>query len=162
MVSGMLIVTMAFHLVWNGPDNDIFREHVLTSLLSLFRLMAVVVITDFVICLDNIIVISQFSSNIILISLAIAITLTVVFSFIHLLAGWLNYFPWLQIVISGFMTQIAFLGMAKDPLLKDRLNLIRKSFHNMTSINLMDVISIDAAVFVIIIGLLRRNKKRYL
>jgi predicted tellurium resistance membrane protein TerC len=134
-------------------------KHFLGSMTHLFILL---IATDFAICLDTVIMTAELSDNAVEIVLGIFFSLFLVLLFFRRLITIFLYAPWIHIIIAGFLTQIAVMGMSHDPVVDHVVKHIQMFFmdtQGMTTSKIMDILALDTAIVVIIIAILRRSMK---
>ncbi|MEB3101655.1 TerC family protein [Ferviditalea candida] len=160
--SGLVIIGLALRIVLTATRTDETRWFRSGSpSLSMLRMLALVVMTDFVICMDSIIVTAQLSDHVLEIMLGIFISLLITFTFMRYISKIFNFLPWIQIIVAGIMSQAAVLGMSKDPLLQDYVQWFNQNFANINTAKLFDVLAIDMGILMLLIGIfqLSRGKK---
>lgn len=126
------------------------------------RMVTAVVATDFVICLDNILMTAQLSKQPIEILVGIFLSLFIVFMLFGAFSEIFNTYAWVQIIAAGLMSQVAVLSLARDPLIKAGLTEIKPiiDLENAAQWFNINIFAMDVAILIIIIGILRFMKHK--
>jgi len=159
LISGLIVfwiacrmispTTRSIHLV--GSRNN--------PRIPLSRLLAIILVTDLGICLDTVVLTAELSNNMSEIVLGIFFSLFLTFFSLNYVAKIFFVFPWLQVFAAGIMTQVAVLGIAKEPVIGRCLDWVQGFFDSINAQHIVTTIAIDAAIIVIIVGMVKLRKR---
>ena len=150
LLIGVLLLFVALKLVKTSIRNDDYSRPSNNSLYLKIKALIILVSTDFLICLDSVIVISQISKNMKLVTLAIFCSLLISILFLPLIINLARTFFWINIIAGGFIAQYAVVGMLKDPWLADWITSINKIF---PGANIVNLAANGTVIIMVVIGL---------
>lgn len=155
-ITGVIILFIAIRLVWSIENDSKARP---IPSISIFRMILIVLATDFSVCLDSVIITAELSSNPLFIIIGIFLSVSAVFFLYHSFSDILGNTSWIQVITSGLLAHIAILNIVKDPITKIPILFIEEFFEiNINS--WINVFALDIAIIVIIIGVIRRLQNR--
>lgn len=155
VVTGLIILSIVMRLAWSTNSIKKIKSLTYKPVKSFIRIMFVVIITDFTVCLDSVMITSEISSNptfiFVSIFLSVATVFIVFFSYSELFIAT----SWIQIIASGLIAHIAILGIVKDPITKKPISLL-ESFFNIEIHNWIHIFALDMAIIIVIIGVIKK------
>ncbi|WP_223587543.1 TerC family protein [Neobacillus bataviensis] len=155
-ITGVIILFIAIRLVWSIENDN--KARTIPSI-SIFRMILIVLATDFSVCLDSVIITAELSSTPLFIITGIFLSVSAVFFLYNSFSEILGNTSWIQVIASGLIAHIAILSIVKDPITRIPVLFIEKFFeiHINSWIN---IFALDIAIIVIIIGVIRRFQNR--
>ena len=146
---GIILLLIAFKLVRKSIDGESFTRPAHHSIFLKLKVLSVIAITDFLICLDSVVIIAGISQHVEAVTLGILFSLLVSLLFLPLVIKLATTFFWINIIAGAFIAQNAVFGILKDPALNVWLAAINKLAPNM---NLINITANGATIIFIVIG----------
>lgn len=150
LLTGLILLFISYNLVTkliSGREERPARGSPYKKL----KLLAALVATDFLICWDGVLIISNISDHMAVISSGILCSLLISLIFLRLIIKMASAIPWINVVAGGFIAQNAITGIAKDPWLEDWIN----SANLLGSdINIVNTVANGTVILIVVIGLI--------
>ena len=150
LIMGILLIFVALKLVRRSIRNEHFTRPSNISPYLKAKVLLILASTDFLICLDSVIVISQISKSMTSVTLGIFCSLFISLLFLPLIINLARTFFWINIIAGGFIAQNAVIGMLNDPWLADWINYINSVFPGANTVN---IVANGAVIIIVVIGL---------
>lgn len=156
VITGILLLFMAVRLAFSAQENIDMRSgsH---SRKSTIKMLLIVLVTDFSICMDSVMVTSELSHNPIFIMVGIFLSVSTVFIVFDFFSEIMKKTYLVQILAGGLIAHIAILDMLKDPITEQPI-LFLEDFFKINIHNWYNMFAVDIALLVIFIGLMNRIK----
>ncbi|MGG1397049.1 tellurium resistance protein TerC [Bacillus salipaludis] len=155
--TGIILLFIAFRLAWSMEQKDVRP----IPSISFFKMMLIILATDFSVCLDSVMITAEISSNPLFIFIGIFLSVATIFIVFISFSKILGNTSWIQVIASGLIAHIAILGIARDSLSEHPLKFFEK-FLEIHINNWINVFALDIAIFIIIFGVIRRLQNRTL
>ncbi|MCJ7841989.1 hypothetical protein MUB24_13980 [Lederbergia sp. NSJ-179] len=145
---GLILLFIAFKLSTRSfADETLTRPGDRTLSLKI-KALFLLAATDFLICLDSVMVISNVSQNMIPAIMGIFLSLLLSLLFLPFIIKLAIKFSWINIVAGAFIAQTAVIGMVNDPWLKSWVSRMNLYFPRVNMINLFANSMIVLVIFV--------------
>ena len=149
LLMGIILLFIAFKLVRKSIDGESFTRPSYQSIFIKIKVLSVLAATDFLICLDSVVIIAGISQHVEAVTLGIFTSLLISLLFLPLVIKLATNFFWINIIAGAFIAQNAVIGILKDPVLTDWLTTMNRLFPDM---NLINMSANGAIIIFIIIG----------
>ena len=146
---GIILLLIAFKLVLKSTDGEPLTRPFNQSIFLKIKVLTILAATDFLICLDSVVIIAGISQHVEAVTLGIFSSLLVSLLFLPLVVKLASTFFWINIIAGAFIAQNAVMGILKDPVLAGCLRTIHKLFPNTNVINMT---ANGAIIIFIVIG----------
>ncbi|WP_164525415.1 TerC family protein [Siminovitchia acidinfaciens] len=150
LVTGVILLFISFKLVTKliyGAET--FRPSRRSSFKKV-KILAALAATDFLICWDGVLIISNISDQLAVISLGILGSLLISLYFLRLIIKLAATIPWINIVAGGFIAQNAITAIFKDPWLARWINYMDVL---VPQVNIVNTAANGAVIIIVVIGL---------
>lgn len=148
LLSGMILLFIAFQLAKTSAKDERIPKRSTYSMIYKIKVLLLLAATDFLICLDGVLVISKISQHITPISIAIFCSLIISLYFLPLIIKVATNLSWINIVIGGFIAQQAVLSIGNDPWLANWINTISPEINIVTmSANIIVIVIVAIGIF---------------
>ncbi len=152
---GLIMLLVAFHLAWSIQQDKGVRQ---VPDISKLKMIFLVLITDFSVCIDSVMIASGISFNPIYVAAGIFLSITTVILIFESFSGILIDTSFAQIIACGLIGHIALLNIIKDPISKIHIIYRECTGREHQWIDVLAVL--DIAIIIIIVGVLRRLHNR--
>lgn len=149
LIMGVILLFIAFGLVTKSFTDQTDISLLNRSFSIRVKVLSLLAATDFLICLDSVIVISEISQNISMALIGVFLSLIVSLFFLPLIIKVAAKFMWINIIAGAFIAQTAVVGIIGDPWLKGWILAINAYF---PKVNLIHISANIVIVLVILIG----------
>jgi len=158
LLVGIILLIIAFRLVTRSikevrqlrfPNTFLFKVKVLVLLAA----------TDFLICMDSVLVIYEFSTRMLTVLIGIFASLLISLHFLPLIEKMAANFFWINVIAAGFIAQNAVSILAKDPVLMDWIGHIQQWYPNT---NFVAITANGTIILVVLTGVISYLKQRRL
>ncbi|MBA9029432.1 TerC family protein [Peribacillus huizhouensis] len=156
VIIGIVMLYIAIRLAWSIKK---VRKTRSIPTISTFQMLLIIIVTDFSICLDSIMITAELSSNILFIVIGIFLSISTIFIIINLFSEIIADTSWIQIIVNGLIAHVAILGIVKDPITKELL-IFLEGFLEIHINNWINVFALDIVIIIMFIGLIRRIQNR--
>ncbi|MEH7095562.1 TerC family protein [Neobacillus vireti] len=146
---GIILLLIAFKLVRKSIDGEPLTRPFNQSIFLKIKVLSILAATDFLICLDSVVIIVGISQHVEAVTLGIFSSLLVSLLFLPFVVKLATSFFWINIIAGAFIAQNAVIGMLKDPILAGWLSTINKLFPHTNVINMT---ANGAIIIFIVIG----------
>lgn len=126
----------------------------------LYQMIFIILLTDFVISIDTVILTAELAQNLFQAVISLSLSLFIIFSLLSALSKIVHTVFWLQIIAGGILAQVSVLTMAKEPSILNGLDRLQHYFKNVNAENITHMIAIDAAIIVVLLGVIRLIKTK--
>ncbi|MFE0504313.1 TerC family protein [Peribacillus butanolivorans] len=151
LLTGIILLVIAFKLVTRSirEEDLIYRsKHFAFIKIKVLLLLAA---TDFLICLDSVIAISNISQHVVPVTIGIFCSLLISLFYLPLIIKLVSTFAWINIIVGGVIAQNAIIGIVNDPWLANWINKFDKLF---PEANMVNLISNGVVIIIVVIGLI--------
>ena len=122
---------------------------------SALKTMFYIIVIDFLLCIDGVLIVSQVSDSVLLIFFGFGISLFILLLFSRVVLKILNYFPMFYVIAASFIGYVAMDNITNDQIVYTWI----LSFHDIfPSINVIPMLSKVTAILIICLGLLMSVK----
>jgi predicted tellurium resistance membrane protein TerC len=149
LLMGIVLLIIATKLVSRSISGESFTRPASNSAYLKAKVLVTIAATDFLICLDSVIIIAGISQHAEAVTLGIFCSLLISILFLPLVVKLAATFFWINIIAGAFIAQNGVIGILKDPILSDWIEAINKSF---PETNLFYIASNGTIITFIIIG----------
>lgn len=156
VITGIILLFMAVRLAFSAQENIDMRSDSHPRK-STIKMLLIVLVTDFSICMDSVMVTSELSHNPIFIMIGIFLSVSTVFIVFDFFSEIMTKTYLVQILAGGLIAHIAILDMLKDPITEQPI-LFLEDFFKINIHNWYNMFAVDIALLVIFIGLMNRIK----
>ncbi|RWR13508.1 TerC family protein [Siminovitchia fortis] len=151
-LTGLILLFISYKLV----TKLIYGVETLRSSRSIFllqkiKILAALAATDFLICWDGVLIVSNISDHIPIISIGIFCSLLISLYFLRLIIKLAAAIPWINVVAGGFIAQNAIMSMAKDPWIEGWINYADEF---VPEVNIVNTAANGAVIIIVVIGLI--------
>jgi predicted tellurium resistance membrane protein TerC len=150
LLLGIILLFVAFKLVRRSIKEENLPRRSNSSAYLKVKVLLLLAASDFLICLDSIIVISGISQHMGPVTIGIFCSLLFSLLFLPLIVKLAANFFWVNIIAGGFIAQNAVIGMANDPVLADWIDYANESF---PKANIVNIAANGAVIIFVLIGL---------
>ena len=153
LVTGLILLFISFKLVTKliYGVRPLRSSSYSGSLHQKIKILAGLAATDFLICWDGVLIISNFSDHLIIISLGVLCSLLISLHFLRLIMELAAAIPWINVVAGGFIAQNAITSIAKDPWIEDWIYYANTL---MPEVNIVNTAANGAVIMIVVIGLI--------
>lgn len=151
LLSGVILLFIAFKLVTRSIGEEDIPRHLNRSFYLKIKVLFLLAATDFLICMDSVIAISGISKNVVPVSLAIFCSLLISLFYLPLIVKLATIFSWINIIVGGFIAQNAIIGIVNDPWLADWIQSLDQLFPDANIVNLA---ANAVVIIIVVIGLI--------
>lgn len=155
ILMGVVLLIIAFKLVRKSIDVETLRRPTGCSIYLKAKVLLILAATDFLICLDSIMIISGISQQVGYIMLGIFCSLMISILFLPLIVKLAATFFWINIIAGAFIAQHAVIGILKDPMLVQVVQAMNKLF---PEANLINIAANGTIIIFIVIGVISYSK----
>ncbi|WP_458414256.1 TerC family protein [Schinkia sp. CFF1] len=155
VITGVILLYIAFRLAFLTPKDCGARNQPNKTIV---QMMLIILMTDFTICIDSVLITAELSTNPVFIMIGIFLSITTVFLLLDSFFYILTKSSIIQVIASGLIAHIAILGLLKDPITRIPVILIEDLFEININ-NWINVFALDISILFIIIGLMKRIKR---
>ncbi|MGE8205338.1 TerC family protein [Heyndrickxia sp. NPDC080065] len=149
LLTGIILLFIAYKVVTRSTwEDDFFRPS--RSPFLKVKVLLLLAATDFLLCLDGVIVISRISQHVVPVATGIFCSLLISLLFFTLIIRLAKTFFWINFIAGGFIAQNAIIGISKDPWLADWIHFID---HLFPRVNIVNIIANGVVILIIMIGL---------
>jgi predicted tellurium resistance membrane protein TerC len=156
VTTGILLLCMAIRSAWTINSANRTTS---TPAKSIIRIMLLVIVTDFAVCLDSVTISAELSSNLFFILVGIFLSVATVFIIFDSFSEVLANTSWIQIIASGLIGHMTVLSMVKDPVTENLISFIEWILE-VDIERWINVFSLDIAIIIVIIGIMKRLQNR--
>ncbi|MBO0992938.1 TerC family protein [Bacillus sp. SD088] len=149
LIMGVILLFVAFSLVTKSFAEQTDIPPLNRSISIKVKVLSLLAATDFLICLDSVIVISEISQNMSMALIGIFLSLIISLFFLPMIIKVATKFAWVNIMAGAFIAQTAVVGIIGDPWLKGWILSINSYF---PKVNLIHVSANIVIVLVILVG----------
>ncbi len=152
LLTGFILLFISYKLVTKliyGVETQRFSRRP-PSLFHNMKILATFAATDFLICWDGVLIVSNISDHILIISLGIFCSLLISLYFLRLIIKLAIAVPWMNVVAGGFIAQNAIMALAKDPWMESWINYADTLF---PEVNIVNTAANGAVIIIAVIGL---------
>ncbi|KRG12051.1 TerC family protein [Lederbergia galactosidilytica] len=149
VIMGMILLFIALKLVTKSFTNETFSPPFNRSISIRVKVLLLLAATDFLICLDSVVIISELSENMSMAIIGIFLSLLVSLCFLPFIIKIASKFAWINIIAGAFIAQTAVIGMIGDPWLKGWILSLNSFFPN---VNLIHISANIVIILVILVG----------
>ncbi|KMY51446.1 TerC family protein [Peribacillus loiseleuriae] len=150
MLMGIILLFIAYKVVTTLIWEEDQYSHSTRSTNSKVKVLLLLAATDFLISLDNVIVISRISQHVVPVIIGIFCGLLISLFFLPLIIKLVKTFFWINIIAGGFITLNAINSIVNDPKLANWIDYINYLFPNA---NIVNLVTNGAVILTIIIGI---------
>ncbi|MGE6258076.1 TerC family protein [Heyndrickxia sporothermodurans] len=163
LITGLIVLFIGVRLALTAQPNE---ENRLLGLgkdappIPIHRMLLIILLTDFVISLDTVIITAELSNNIFQTLFVLFFSLVVVFVLLPFLTTIINTFFWLQIIAGGILVQISVHAIAKEPFLLEMFSGTQKFIGIINVERIVPMLAFDSMIIIIFIGIIRLIKNK--
>ncbi|WP_042355828.1 TerC family protein [Bacillus rubiinfantis] len=150
LIVGIILLWIAFKLVTKTIRGEVFQRSS-NSVFTKIKVLLLLAATDFLICLDSIIVIYEFSTHMLPVIIGLFCSLFISLHFLPLIERLATNFFWINVVAGGFIAQNAVLIMVKDPWISELLSVFFSLYEKDDMVN---VLANGAVIIVVLTGVI--------
>ncbi|MBD8004501.1 TerC family protein [Bacillus norwichensis] len=157
VLTGFILLVISYKLVTKliyGVDR-VRPARYSRSLFHKIRILAALAATDFLICWDGVLIISNISDHIPTISLGIFCSLLIALYFLRLIVKLAAAIPWINVIAGGFIAQNAITSIAKDPWMEGWIHFADSL---VPQVNIVNTAANGAVIIIVVIGLVTYMK----
>jgi predicted tellurium resistance membrane protein TerC len=154
VITGIIILWIAMRLAWTTNSVGI-KNITYKPVKSLARILFIVIVTDFTVCLDSVMITSELSSNPFFILVGIFLSVATVFMLFFSYSEAIIGTSWIQIIASGLIAHIAILDIIRDPLTEKPIIML-ENFFEIEIHKWIHMFALDIAIIIVIIGIIKR------
>ncbi|PWA09038.1 hypothetical protein DCC39_13810 [Pueribacillus theae] len=126
----------------------------------LYQMIFIILLTDFAISIDTVILAAGLAENLFQAVVSLSLSLFIIFSLLSALSRIVHTVFWLQIIAGGILAQVSVLTMAKEPSILHGLDRLQHYFRDVNTENITHMLAIDAAIIVVLLGVIRLIKTK--
>jgi predicted tellurium resistance membrane protein TerC len=152
LLMGIILLFIAFKLVTMFIGEDNRPGYTKYSAYLKIKVLLLLAATDFLICLDSVIVISGISQHVAPVTLGIFCSLLISLFFLPLIVKLATTFSWINIIARGFIAHNAIIGIANDPWITKWVTYIDELLF--PEANIVNIAANGAVIIIILLGLL--------
>lgn len=147
LLLGVVLLILAFKLVTKAGEQQGAGRSKRSS--SLIKILALLAATDFLICMDGVIVISGLSQHILPVTIGIFSSLLISLYFLPIIVKLATAFSWINIIAGAFIAKIAIVRVVNDPFLGKWLSSADSLF---PEADVVSLVSSGTVILMIVIG----------
>jgi len=151
LLTGMILLFIAFKLVTRSIREEDIRSRSNDTMLLKIKVLFLLAATDFLISLDSVIAISGISQHVMPVAVGIFFSLLFSLFYLPLIVKIATFFPWINIIVGGIIAQNAIIGIVNDPLLADWIYDVNVTF---PEVDIVHLVSNAVVILVVVIGLI--------
>lgn len=156
LLLGIVLLILAFKLVTKAGERQAPERSRGSS--TLIKVLVLLAATDFLICMDGVIVISGISQEVLPVILGIFSSLLISLYFLPIIVKLATKFSWLNIIAGAFIAQIAIVRLVNDPFLSKWLTSADALFPEADVVSLF---SNGTVILLIVIGVFSYIKRQH-
>lgn len=149
LMVGIILLIVAFKLVSKSIKDEPLPRQPNKSPLTYLKVLLLIASTDFLICLDSVLIISGISQHGSSVIFGIFLSLLITLTFLPFIIKMARSFFWINIIAGAFIAQNAVIGLVKDPWLADWIDSIDKLF---PGTNIVNVFANGAVIMIVVTG----------
>ncbi|MGE8078828.1 TerC family protein [Peribacillus loiseleuriae] len=150
MLMGIILLFIAYKIVTTFIWGEDRYSHSTRPTHSKVKVLLLLVVTDLLISLDSVLVISGISQHIMPVIIGIFCGLLISLFFLPVIIKLVKTFFWINIIAGGFITQHAINSIVNDPKLANWIDYMNDLFPNT---NIVNLVTNGAVILTIIIGI---------
>lgn len=158
VVSGLVIIFLAFRLILSKNDG-LYRTSLSLGIKTWIQMTFTLLLTDFSICWDSVIVTSELSTHLLSAAIGIFLSLMTVFTLFRTLPESIADSGWIQIIAAGLISHVAILDIAKDPILESALHQLDLLLVDTSITTAINMAAIAMTIGMMLLGTLRKIKQ---
>lgn len=151
LLTGFVLLFISYQLVTKLIQGGRTLKTARRSPYEELQVLAAMAGTDFLICWDSVLIISNISDRMGVIFFGMICSLLISLHFLRLIIKLATVIPWINIVAGGFIAQNAITGMAKDPWLEDWMHYVDSL---VPGVNIVNTVANGAVIIIVVIGLI--------
>lgn len=151
MVTGVILLFISLKLVTKLIYGVETYRPLQRSPFKKVKILAALAATDLLICWDGVLIVSNISDQLILITIGIMSSLLISLYFLRLIITLAAAIPWVNILAGGFIAQNAITAIAKDPWLEGWINYMDV---HVPQVNIVNTVANGVVIIIVVIGLI--------
>ncbi len=155
LLVGIILLFIAFKLVTRSIKGEELKREQRSAFLKI-KVLFLLAATDFLICLDSIIVIYEFSTHMVPVLVGIFCSLLISLHFLTLIEKLATNYFWINVVAGGFIAHNAVMVIVKEPRVINWLVYIDQVYPNG---NIVEIVADGAVIMVVFTGLISYLKQ---
>lgn len=157
LLMGIILLIIAFKLVRRSINAEPLRKPTGSTYYSKAKVLLLIAATDFLICMDSIVIISGITQNVKDIILGTFCSLLISILFLPMIVKLASTFFLINIIAGAFIAQNAVMGILNDPILAEPVQAMKQLFPEADFIN---IAANGTIIIFIIIGVISYSKNQ--